>query len=88
MTDEGAVLTYLAFAEGTKPRPNPRTKLLNRAKALGYIEYKEGYHGKLILVNKATRLPRQVWSMGYTNKGTQQHHIGGHGIHVIKETRG
>lgn len=85
-TDEGKIHTYLAFAKGKKPKPNPKTKLLNKDKSLGYIVYKEGYGGKLLLVNKNTSLPRQVWSMGHTTKGRAEHQIGGHGTCYLMRT--
>jgi hypothetical protein len=73
------ITTYLAFEKGRKPRPNPKTKLLNKTRSLGYIIYQEGYGGKLVLVNRETKLSRQAWSIGQTTKGNGKHQIGGHG---------
>ena len=78
-TDNDRVHTFLAYAQGTKPRPNYQTGLHNRKKALGYITLHEDKN-TFILVNKNTCLSRRVWSMGETSKGGQEHHIGGHGI--------
>jgi len=64
--------------QGTRPRPNPQTKLHNKEKALGYIIYKQDLF-RFILVNKDTCLSRRIWSMGETSKGSSEHHIGGHG---------
>jgi hypothetical protein len=77
-TENNRVYTFLAFAQGTKPKPNKSTGLHKREKALGYITLRKDLK-RMILVNKDTRLSRRVWSMGETSKGGQQHHIGGHG---------
>ena len=76
-TDYNRAQTFLAFAQGTKPKPNKQTGLHSRQKALGYLTLRKT---KIILVNKNTRLSRRVWSMGETSKGGQEHHIGGHGM--------
>lgn len=77
ITENNQVYTYIAFAQGTKPKPNRKTGLHNRRKCLGYIIHRKKYN-RFILVNKYTSLGRRVWSMGETSKG-QEHHIGGHG---------
>lgn len=78
-TDNDQVHTFLAYAQGTKPKPNNQTGLHDREMALGYITLRKNT-STIILVNKNTSLSRRVWSMGETSKGGQEHHIGGHGI--------
>ena len=77
-TDNDQVQTFLAYAQGTKPKPNSQTGLHNRRKALGYITLHKNTT-TIILVNKDTRLSRHVWSMGETSKRGQDH-VGGHDI--------
>jgi hypothetical protein len=75
-TENDRVHTFIAFAEGT--RPKPKNGIHDRKFALGYITHRINNY-QVILVNKNTCLSRRVWSMGETSKGTKEHHIGGHG---------
>jgi hypothetical protein len=77
-TEGDRVVIYVAFVQGKRPRPDKNTGKVNRVNALGWIIY-QVKRGRLILVNKNTALSRQVWTMGHTNKGHKEHHIGGHG---------
>ena len=79
-TQNDQVHSYIAYAQGTKPRPHRQTGLYNRKNSLGYIIYRKP-ENRFILVNKNTSLSRRIWSMGETSKGTSAHHIGGHGRH-------
>jgi hypothetical protein len=75
-TENDTVLTYIAYVRGSTPRP--RAGLHQRKNCLGYIVHRKN-EGRFVLVNKNTALFRHIWSMGETNKGDREHHIGGHG---------
>lgn len=74
--EDGNVLTYIAYVRGSTP--TPQAGLHKRKNCLGYIVHRKK-EGRFVLVNKETALFRHIWSMGETNKGGREHHIGGHG---------
>jgi hypothetical protein len=80
-TENDHVHTYIAYAEGTRPKPRRGTVILNRQKALGFISHRKD--DKLLeIVNKKTSLERTVWDMGETTKENKEHLIGGHGMSI------
>jgi hypothetical protein len=66
---------FIAYPAGKAPKPKDGVYKTNTA--LGWIIHRVN-EGRLILMNKDTKLSRLIWSLGHTSK-TAAHCIGGHG---------
>lgn len=81
-TEDGLVHSYIAYEKGTRPKPNRKTGLHNRSKALAFIIHRIN-EKRLVLVNRHTILSRWIWALGQTSKTNKPHQIGGHGIFPV-----